>query len=164
MLAQRAAKPLLMLGLAMRRERLRRGPALRHADEIGVGGVEGEAVVLASFLRPHDRGVVGQKLPAALFGPRGSVGAIVVQGSAAWQPDFWGRYRRATEAARNVFPSSEAALIAELIRRDGPYYDASISREFVSGMNRFAREIGILKVDPSYEDVAATEFGHVWSS
>src|SRR4051812_48157678 len=50
---------------------------------------------------------------------------------------------RATGVGRKLFPPSEAELIAELIRRDLPYYDAGISREFVGGMNRFARDVGI---------------------
>src|SRR6516164_562909 len=41
---------------------------------------------------------------------------------------------RATEVGRRLFPPNEAELIAELIRRDLPYYDASISRSFVAGM------------------------------
>ena len=36
---------------------------------------------------------------------------------------------RATEVGRKLFPPSEAELIAELIRRDLPYYDATISRD-----------------------------------
>ena len=44
---------------------------------------------------------------------------------------------RATAVGRKLFPPSEAALIAELIRRDVPYYDASISEDFVAGMNGF---------------------------
>src|SRR3981081_4372667 len=44
---------------------------------------------------------------------------------------------RATEIGRKLFPPSEAELIAELIRRDLPYYDATISESFVAGMNRF---------------------------
>jgi len=39
-------------------------------------------------------------------------------------------------------------LIAELIRRDLPYYDAAISESFVAGMNAFARDAGILKDSP----------------
>jgi NitT/TauT family transport system substrate-binding protein len=62
----------------------------------------------------------------------------------------------ATEVGRKLFPPSEAALIAELIRRDLPYYDPSISQEFVAGMNQFSRDAGILKGDPSYEKVVAT--------
>ena len=62
---------------------------------------------------------------------------------------------RATEVGLKLFPPSEAELIAELIRRDLPYYDARISREFVAGMNRFCRAAGILKGDPAYDRVVA---------
>ena len=68
----------------------------------------------------------------------------------------------ATKVGEKLFPASEAALIAELIRRDLPYYDASVSRDFVVGMNAFARDVGILKGDPRYEDVVATQFGGLW--
>jgi ABC-type nitrate/sulfonate/bicarbonate transport system substrate-binding protein len=71
---------------------------------------------------------------------------------------------RATEVGRKLFPPSEAELIAELIRRDLPYYDASISPEFVAGMNQFARDIGILKGQPSYEDVVAAQFRDLWKA
>ena len=60
---------------------------------------------------------------------------------------------RATEVGRKLFPPSEAELIAELIRRDLPFYDATISRGFVAGMNGFARDMGILKGDPAYEQI-----------
>ena len=66
------------------------------------------------------------------------------------------------QVGRKLFPPSEAELIAELIRRDLPYYDASISPEFVAGMNHFARDIGILKGDVPYEHVVATQFSHLW--
>ena len=60
---------------------------------------------------------------------------------------------RATAIGQKLFPPQEAALIAELIRRDTPYYDATISPEFVAAMNRFARDVGILKGDPGYDQV-----------
>lgn len=69
----------------------------------------------------------------------------------------------ATEAGRRLFPETEAGLIARLIERDLPYYDASISREFVSGMNQFCREVGILEGDPAYEDVVATSVSKYWT-
>jgi ABC-type nitrate/sulfonate/bicarbonate transport system substrate-binding protein len=65
---------------------------------------------------------------------------------------------RATEVGRKLFPRSEAELIAELIRRDLPYYDASISPTFVAGMNQFSRDVGILSGDVTYEDIVATQF------
>ncbi len=69
---------------------------------------------------------------------------------------------RATEIGRKLFPPDAAALIAELIRRDLPYYDPSISPEFVAGMNAFARDVGILRGDPPYEKVVATQFAALW--
>jgi ABC-type nitrate/sulfonate/bicarbonate transport system substrate-binding protein len=69
---------------------------------------------------------------------------------------------RATEVGRKLFPPSEAELIAELIRRDLPYYDASVSRTFVAGMNQFSRDVGILTGDVVYEDIVATQFAPLW--
>jgi ABC-type nitrate/sulfonate/bicarbonate transport system substrate-binding protein len=71
---------------------------------------------------------------------------------------------RATDIGRKLFPPSEAELIAELIRRDLPYYDASISRDFVAGMNQFSRDVGILSGDVPYEGVVATQFSHLWKA
>src|ERR1700731_2576199 len=71
---------------------------------------------------------------------------------------------RATEVGRKLFPPSEAALIADLIRRDLPFYDASISAEFVTGMNQFARDIGILQGDIPYDKVVAARFAHLWKA
>jgi len=62
----------------------------------------------------------------------------------------------AAAVGKKLFPPAEAELIAELIRRDLPYYDTTISRAFVSGMNAFARDIGILDRDVPYEQVVAT--------
>ena len=70
---------------------------------------------------------------------------------------------RATEVGRKLFPPSEAELIAELIRRDLPYYDASVSRPFVAGMNQFSRDVGILTGDVAYEDIVATQFAQLWN-
>jgi ABC-type nitrate/sulfonate/bicarbonate transport system substrate-binding protein len=70
---------------------------------------------------------------------------------------------RATEVGRKLFPLSEAELIAELIRRDLPYYDASISKDFVAGMNQFCRDVGILTGDIPYDRIVATQFAHLWN-
>jgi ABC-type nitrate/sulfonate/bicarbonate transport system substrate-binding protein len=71
---------------------------------------------------------------------------------------------RATEIGRKLFPPSEAELIAELIRRDLPYYDPSISRDFVAGMNQFSGDVGILAGEVPYEGVVATQFSHLWKA
>jgi ABC-type nitrate/sulfonate/bicarbonate transport system substrate-binding protein len=83
-------------------------------------------------------------------------GLVAVQCALAADPGL------ATAAGRQLFPPQEAALIAELIRRDAPYYDATITREFVAGMNRFARDVGILEGDPAYEEIVATPFAPLW--
>ena len=70
----------------------------------------------------------------------------------------------ATNVGRKHFPASEAELIAELIRRDLPYYDTTISPDFVKGMNAFSRDIGILKGDPSYDEVVSPEARAFWPS
>jgi ABC-type nitrate/sulfonate/bicarbonate transport system substrate-binding protein len=69
---------------------------------------------------------------------------------------------RATTVGRKLFPPSETELIAELIRRDLPFYDARISSEFVNGMNQFARDLGILKSEVPYEKVVAARFAPLW--
>ena len=68
----------------------------------------------------------------------------------------------ATGIGRKLFPPQEAELIAELIRRDLPYYDPEITPEFVAGMNAFARSMGILTGDVPYERVVATQFAELW--
>ena len=68
----------------------------------------------------------------------------------------------ATAIGRKLFPPDEAELIAELIRRDLPYYDPSITPEFVAGINGFARDLGILSGDVPYECVVAKQFAVLW--
>jgi ABC-type nitrate/sulfonate/bicarbonate transport system substrate-binding protein len=70
----------------------------------------------------------------------------------------------AKKVGEKLFPRQEAALIEGLIRRDLPYYDASISPGFVDGMNHFARDIGILSGHPSYADVVAAQFSPLWQA
>jgi NitT/TauT family transport system substrate-binding protein len=63
---------------------------------------------------------------------------------------------RATEIGRRLFPPAEASLIAELIRRDTPYYQHGISQLSVRSMNRFAQDLGLLSRDVPYEEVVWT--------
>jgi len=70
----------------------------------------------------------------------------------------------ATGIGRKLFPPEEAELIADLIRRDLPYYDPKITPEFVAGMNAFARSMGILSDHVPYERVVAAQFAELWHS
>jgi ABC-type nitrate/sulfonate/bicarbonate transport system substrate-binding protein len=69
---------------------------------------------------------------------------------------------RATAVGQKRFPASEAELIAELVRRDLPFYDPTIPPEKVESMNRFAQDIGLLRAPASYDQVVATEYSSLW--
>ncbi|HUN41401.1 MAG TPA: ABC transporter substrate-binding protein [Acetobacteraceae bacterium] len=68
----------------------------------------------------------------------------------------------ATEAARKRFPPREVSLIANIVGRDLPFYDAAIAPASVAAINAFARDVGVLAGDVPYEQVVASEFQHLW--
>jgi NitT/TauT family transport system substrate-binding protein len=68
----------------------------------------------------------------------------------------------AAKVGQKRFPPEQAALIVELIRRDLPYFDSSISVAAITGMNRFARDLGILSADVPYERIVATTMSSQW--
>jgi NitT/TauT family transport system substrate-binding protein len=72
--------------------------------------------------------------------------------------------RIAAEIGRKLFPPEEAGVVAEVVKRDLPYYDATITEAAVAGLNGFARWAGLLKGDVSYENVVATHFGRWWTA
>jgi ABC-type nitrate/sulfonate/bicarbonate transport system substrate-binding protein len=92
--------------------------------------------------------------------PQAAAGAIraIVRTHSALKADL----SLATAVGRKLFPPAEAELIAELIRRDLPFYDPTISEEFVAGMNEFARDAGVLHGAPRYQDVVAIQFRNLW--
>jgi NitT/TauT family transport system substrate-binding protein len=63
---------------------------------------------------------------------------------------------RATQIGQRLFPPQEASLIAELIRRDTPYYQHGISKQAVDSMNRFAQDLGLLSKPVAYSEVVWT--------
>jgi len=69
----------------------------------------------------------------------------------------------ATKVGRKLFPEEAANLIADIIARDLPFYDASISSEFVIGMNQFQKAVGLVSETVSYEQVVATQFSEYWA-
>jgi ABC-type nitrate/sulfonate/bicarbonate transport system substrate-binding protein len=69
---------------------------------------------------------------------------------------------RATAVGKKLFPPEEAELIAELIRRDLPYYDAAISPHTVAAVNRFAQDLGLLSGPVPYEAVVAADLRALW--
>lgn len=89
--------------------------------------------------------------------------AAAVRAIARTQAALKADVARAGEVGRKLFPPEEADLIVELIRRDLPYYDATLSREFIAGMTAFLRREGILETDVPYESVVATQFARFWA-
>ena len=71
---------------------------------------------------------------------------------------------RATEVGNKRFPPREAGLIAGIVRRDLPFYDAAIGETSVAAINAFARRMGVLDGDVAYRDIVATEFRQLWRS
>jgi NitT/TauT family transport system substrate-binding protein len=70
----------------------------------------------------------------------------------------------ATEIGNRLFPPDEAALIAGLIERDAPFYDAAISPEAVAGLNKFATANGLIAEPIPYDRLVASQFRHLWSA
>ncbi len=68
---------------------------------------------------------------------------------------------RATDVGRRRFPHREAELIAA-VRRDLPFYDASIGEASVAAVNAFARDMGVLTQDVPYGQVVATQLRSLW--
>lgn len=69
----------------------------------------------------------------------------------------------AAEVGRKLFPPAEAALIGDVVARDLAYYDPAISAEAVIGLNRFARDMGLLKGVVAFDQVVATQFSPLWT-
>jgi NitT/TauT family transport system substrate-binding protein len=70
----------------------------------------------------------------------------------------------ATKVGQRLFPPDEAALIAGLIERDAPFYDAKITPEAVEGLNKFGKASGFLTETVPYDRLVATQFQHLWNS
>jgi NitT/TauT family transport system substrate-binding protein len=68
----------------------------------------------------------------------------------------------ATEVGKRRFPPREAGLIAPIVARDLPFYDAAISEHSIAGINAFARRMGLLDRDVPYGNIVATQFAHLW--
>ena len=68
----------------------------------------------------------------------------------------------ATPIAERLFPSEEVPLIAGLIARDAPFYDASISPQAVDGLNKFGMANGLITEPVPYARLVATQFEPLW--
>ena len=71
---------------------------------------------------------------------------------------------RATAVGERLFAPEAASLIAGLITRDAPFYDAAISVEAVDGINKFAVANGLLAEPLPYDRLVATQFRNLWKA
>ncbi|MBI2186918.1 MAG: ABC transporter substrate-binding protein [Acidobacteria bacterium] len=180
-------------GIDIQRDQVRIGPVPRRPDERNFGvaaakrlqegaidgfwanGMAAELAVRRGFgtvvldARRDTTGEAhGYTFPALAASDRLIAGApetaaAAVRAVVAAQRALVERPDRATEVGQRLFPPDEAALIAELVRRDGPYYDAAIAPQTVAAMSRFARRMGILQRDVPYESVVAAQFAPLWA-
>jgi ABC-type nitrate/sulfonate/bicarbonate transport system substrate-binding protein len=60
---------------------------------------------------------------------------------------------RATQVGRKRFPDREAGLIAGIVARDLPFYDAAITPAQLAAVNRFAKAMSLVDAEPSYTDI-----------
>jgi ABC-type nitrate/sulfonate/bicarbonate transport system substrate-binding protein len=70
----------------------------------------------------------------------------------------------ATKVGREVFPDQEAEVIATLVERDAPFYQAGISHEAVDGLNRFCVARQLMTQAMPYDQLIATQFRPLWNS
>jgi ABC-type nitrate/sulfonate/bicarbonate transport system substrate-binding protein len=69
---------------------------------------------------------------------------------------------RATAIGERLFAPEAASLIAGLVARDAPFYDATISAEAVDGINKFALANGLLAQPLHYDGLVASQFRQLW--
>jgi NitT/TauT family transport system substrate-binding protein len=69
----------------------------------------------------------------------------------------------ATGIAHRLFPPDEVPLIAGLVARDAPFYDASISLKAIEGLNKFAKAFGLISEPIPYDRLVASQFSPLWN-
>jgi ABC-type nitrate/sulfonate/bicarbonate transport system substrate-binding protein len=79
------------------------------------------------------------------------------------QADLKADPRRSALVGAKRFPPRETGLIAQIVERDLPYYDAAISETSIAGVIAFARASGICNETVGYRDIVATQFSPLWS-
>jgi NitT/TauT family transport system substrate-binding protein len=70
---------------------------------------------------------------------------------------------RAREVGARKFPPESAALIADVVARDCPFYDPAITEDAVRRLNAFAQSVGHLSGPVPYENVVAVRCRKLWA-
>jgi NitT/TauT family transport system substrate-binding protein len=90
------------------------------------------------------------------------VAAAAVRALVAAQQALKNDVSLAAEVGRKRFPPHEAGLIAPIVARDLPFYDAAISEPSFAAINDFAHRLRILDGDADYAAIIATQFRELW--
>ena len=98
----------------------------------------------------------------ALIGQNPDAAAAAVRAIVNTQRALKNDVTLATEAGERLFPADQAGLIAHIIRRDLPYYDATIAPRTVVAVTRFAQDLGLLSGPVPYETVVAADLAALW--
>jgi len=69
----------------------------------------------------------------------------------------------AREVGNRKFPAESAAIIANVVERDAPFYDPAITEDTVQRLNSFAQSVGQLSGPVSYDKVVATRCCPLWT-
>jgi len=97
-----------------------------------------------------------------LIAEEGETAAATVRAIVATQKALKANVALATEVGRKLFPPREASLIAGIVARDLPYYDASIAPETVTRLNEFCRARHLLQGDPAFAAVVERTLAPLW--
>lgn len=92
------------------------------------------------------------------------VAAVAVRAIVKAQKALKADPSRATAIGERLFAPEAADLIAGLIARDAPFYDATISTDAVDGINKFAMANGLLAEPLSYDRLVASRFRNLWQA
>jgi NitT/TauT family transport system substrate-binding protein len=98
-----------------------------------------------------------------LIGDSPEIAGAMVRAIVASQEALKKDVSLAATVGRKLFPPTQAELIAGVVERDLPYYDASLSPHSVAALNQFARDVGLLDGDVAYQDVVANQFADLWA-
>ena len=71
--------------------------------------------------------------------------------------------QRAAKVTSELFPSTEAELMSQILERDSEFYRPAISRDAITEMNRFATASGLLSHPVPYEQIVAIQCRPLWS-
>jgi NitT/TauT family transport system substrate-binding protein len=70
---------------------------------------------------------------------------------------------QATTVGQQLFPDYEAGLIAEVVERDLPYYDASIATAVIREIDAFNLRLGNTSQSVPWEAIVAEKFRDLWN-